>query len=167
MTKRGLRRIRRQVLRQDVPFREFDELPRQAAVMGRQSIPDARQGTRQESESRCVFGQWAVFFVSLHFSPRGEAKCVRGPSKRGARRSARATRPVTLFSRHGLNASCPGATAIPPAWVFGSRITRHETRPFFESRLFPWLVWCLLVLKPFSLVFSAPVCLASGEKSRF
>ena len=33
--------------------------------------------------------------------------------------------------------------------------------------LFPWLVWCLLVLKPFSLVFSAPVCLASGEKSRF
>ena len=46
-----------------------------------------------------------------------------------------------------------------------SRDTRHETRitAFFESRPFPWLVWCLLVLKPFSLVFSAPVCLASGQ----
>ena len=48
-----------------------------------------------------------------------------------------------------------------------SRDTNHESRLFFETRLFPWLVWCLLVLKPFSLVFSAPVCLASGEKSRF
>ena len=28
--------------------------------------------------------------LSLHFSPRGEAKCVRGPSGRGARRLARA-----------------------------------------------------------------------------
>ena len=30
------------------------------------------------------------FHSSLHFSPRGEAKCVRGPSGRGARRLARA-----------------------------------------------------------------------------
>ena len=40
--------------------------------------------------------------------------------------------------------------------------SKHETRLFFETRLFPWLVWCTLVLKPFSLVFCAPVCLASG-----
>ena len=46
-----------------------------------------------------------------------------------------------------------------------SRITRHETRlfskhGFFQTRntAFPWLVWYLLVLKPFSLVFSAGIC---------
>ena len=39
-----------------------------------------------------------------------------------------------------------------------TRDTNHESRLFFETRLFPWLVWCLLVLKPFSLVFSAPAC---------
>ena len=33
-----------------------------------------------------------------------------------------------FFTSHGLNASCLGATAVPPAWVLGSRITRHETR---------------------------------------
>ena len=33
-----------------------------------------------------------------------------------------------------------------------SRNTRHESRPF------PWLVWYRLVLKPFSLVFSAGMC---------
>ena len=41
----------------------------------------------------------------LHVSPRGEVKCVRGPSGRGARRLARATRHVRF-----------------------SRITRHESR---------------------------------------
>ena len=35
--------------------------------------------------------------------------------------------------------------------------TNHETR-ITAFMLFPWLVWCLLVLKPFSLVFSAPAC---------
>ena len=39
--------------------------------------------------------------------------------------------------------------------------TKHETRDpkhgFFQARntAFPWLVWCSLVLKPFSLFFSA------------
>ena len=33
--------------------------------------------------------------------------------------------------------------------------TNHETRntAFFRNTVFPWLVWCLLVLKPFSLFF--------------
>ena len=37
------RRIGRQVLRHDVPLGEFDELPHQAAAVGRQSIPDNQQ----------------------------------------------------------------------------------------------------------------------------
>lgn len=32
------------------------------------------------------------------------------------------------FPKQRLNASCLGATTVPLAWVFGSRITNHETR---------------------------------------
>ena len=39
-----------------------------------------------------------------------------------------------LFSSHRLNASRRGATAVPPASVFGSRNTRHETRITAFSR---------------------------------
>ena len=64
-------------------------------------------------------------------------KCVRGPSGRGARRKPAR---IPRFSRN----------------------TNHETRitAFFQTRntAFPWLVWYLLVLKPFSLVFSAGMC---------
>ena len=48
----------------------------------------------------------------------------------------------------------PGRSTASPANGF-SRNTNHESRLFM---LFPWLVWCPLVLKPFSLVFSAPAC---------
>ena len=36
------------------------------------------------------FEMWEAYWISLHFSPRGEAKWVRGPPGRGARRLARA-----------------------------------------------------------------------------
>ena len=36
--------------------------------------------------------------------------------------------PNKFSPKHNLNASCLGATAVPLAWVFGSRNTRHETR---------------------------------------
>ena len=44
-----------------------------------------------------------------------------------------------------------------------TRITKHGFLGFHETRitaftLFTWLEWCREVLKPFSLVFSAPVC---------
>ena len=90
---------------------------------------------------------------SLHFSPPGEAKCVRGPSGRGASRLARAagqeaahesrpffvcfdTKPLgaKAFPKHALNASCLGATAVPRLLgLVGheSRDTNHESRPFF------------------------------------
>ena len=42
-------------------------------------------------------------FISLHFSPRGEAKCVRGPSGRGARRLARAG-VLEQYVEHGKQA---------------------------------------------------------------
>ena len=35
---------------------------------------------------------------------------------------------ITAFSNHGHSACRLGATPVPLAWVFGSRITRHETR---------------------------------------
>ena len=87
----------------------------------------------------------------LHVSPRGEAKCVRGPSGRGARRKpaqvprfSRNTDHETrdtafmFFTNHGFYASCLGATAVLPAWFWGheSRDTNHESRLFFESRPF-------------------------------
>ena len=191
--------------------------------------------------------------TSLHFSPRGEAKCVRGPSGRGASRLARAgvtaifasltpritkhgmygslavrhffwsepgplpwfsritrheTRitaffrvlrpsggercrlaPLTWFSRHETRITAffesrvtaftvhrrsdisSGATDLhfgPSARGAGCPLGRREFRGFHESRntrhesrlfmLFPWFLWCPLVLKPFSLVFSAPAC---------
>ncbi len=77
---------------------------------------------------------------SLHFSPRGEAKCVRGPSGLGANRAegkgvCRCTCQIASstprVTKHGISGSLavrhffwgePG----PLPWF--SRITRHETR---------------------------------------
>ena len=52
--------------------------------------------------------------VSLPFSPRGEVKCVRGPSGRGASRLARARWPLKFFTNHE------------------SRVTKHESRSFYR-----------------------------------
>ena len=46
-----------------------------------------RKAAERTRQSRLVADAW---IASLHFSPRGEAKCVRGPSGRGASRLARA-----------------------------------------------------------------------------
>ena len=73
-----------------------------------------------------------------------------------------------VFTRHGsrnMIFPCPPGDSKksnpkPGQPVFHeSRNTRHETR-LFQTRntAFPWLAWYLLVLKPFSLVFSAGMC---------
>ena len=78
-------------------------LPRQpfavglAASVDLRASPDAANAIRTHAEK----GERS----SLHFLPRGEKKCVRGPSRRGASRLACATRPLRF-----------------------SRITSHETR---------------------------------------
>ncbi len=75
--------------------------------------------------------------TGLHFSPRGEAKCVRGPSGRGASRLARAG-VLEQYIEHGKQAqrSHGGHTTC-----FDRRVVRHaglapshgfhESRPFF------------------------------------
>ena len=82
---------------------------------------------------------------------RGAARA--GHESRGARRKRKQGSPALRCLR----------IEQPQARPTGfSRITKHETRitAFFrpETRPFPWLVWYLLVLKPFSLVFSAGMC---------
>ena len=52
---------------------------------------------------------------SLHVSPRGEAKCVRGPSGRGA-------------SRAEEKGACNFAFKV----FHESRVTKHESRPFYR-----------------------------------
>ena len=59
--------------------------------------------------------------TSLHFSPRGEAKCVRGPSGRGARRLARAG-VLEQYVEHGKQAQrSPGGRIA----CFDSRVVRN------------------------------------------
>ena len=73
--------------------------------------------------------------------------------------------------RLALGAALAGAAIVPLAGSTAFKVfTKHETRNtkhgffskhgFFQARntVFPWLVWCSLVLKPFSLVFSAGMC---------
>ena len=83
---------------------------------------------------------WRDVFASLHFSPRGEAKCVRGPSGRRVSRAEEkgALRRKDLIApfgprvtKHGLS----GSSAVrhffwsePVLRPWFSRITRHETR---------------------------------------
>ena len=77
----------------------------------------------------------------LPFSPRGEAKCVRGLSGRGARRLARAgvlakspPSPLglrnTAFPVHWLSDISSGANQAPSHGFHESRDTKHESRPF-------------------------------------
>ena len=59
--------------------------------------------------------------TSLHVSPRGEAKCVRGPSGRGARRLARAG-VLEQYVEHGKQAQrSPGGRMA----CFGRRVVRN------------------------------------------
>ncbi|MDE0294114.1 MAG: hypothetical protein OXI93_07970 [Bryobacterales bacterium] len=56
--------------------------------------------------------------VNLHYSPRGEAKCVRGPSGRGASRLARAG-VLEQYVEHGKQAQrSPGGRMA----CFGRRV---------------------------------------------
>ena len=125
-----------------------------------------------------------AFPGSLLFSPRGEAKWVRGPSGLGASRAEEkgASRlacagVLEQYVEHGKQAQrSPGARIA----CFGRRVLRHagygnptprptvfhETRDTkHESRLLCFLSkQGLLVLKPFSLFFLAPAGIASGEE---
>ena len=110
---------------------------------------------------------------SLHFSPRGEAKCVRGPRSNTVFHESRVTAFFRVLRPSGGEKCRPGASRHETRLLPGarrkpariprfSRITNHETRitafSRAETRPFPWLVWYRLVLKPFSLVFSAGMC---------
>ena len=73
-----------------------------AMAMARHGRPWCGMGgilpPRQCPRSRQPFS--VALTTGLHVSPRGEVKCVRGPSGRGARRLARATRHVRFFTNH-------------------------------------------------------------------
>ena len=85
--------------------------------------------------------------TSLPFSPRGEAKWVRGPSGRGARRLARAG-VLEQYVEHGKQAqrshggrmACFGPRVVrnagsrPPPKVFTNHETRNTNHGFFTSR---------------------------------
>ena len=79
----------------------------------------------------------------LHFSPRREKKCVRGPSGRGASRAeengARNTACKifhesrnTAFTVHRPSDISSGANKTPAHGFHESRDTRHESRPFYR-----------------------------------
>ena len=64
-------------------------------------------------------------YISLHFSPRGEAKCVRGPSGRGARRLAR-TGVLGPYVEHGKQAQRSHGGRIACS---GRRVVRNAGWP--------------------------------------
>ena len=79
------------------------------------------------AEIKLAGDQWsidALYFrrlASLHFSPRGEAKCVRGPSGRGASRLARAG-VLEQYVEHGKQAQrSPGGLIV----CFDRRVVRN------------------------------------------
>ena len=124
------------------PERREEVIPYLENVMRGRNVQRVRMqpcnpaGIHRTREAKAV-SEFPGASASLHFSPRGEAKCVRGPAGRGAPLGARnmACKVFTNHEsrntgilRHSLNASCLRATAVRPASVFGSRITSHETR---------------------------------------
>ena len=77
--------------------------------------------TRGSKQGPLVLKPFSLFLASLHFSPRGETKWVRGPSGRGASRLARAG-VLEQYVEHGKQAqrSPGGHTAC-----FGRRVVRN------------------------------------------
>ena len=62
----------------------------------------------------------------LYFSPRGEAKCVRGPSGRGARRAGRRKRRAQAYLHSTLStASKRNEVMAGHAACFGRRVVRN------------------------------------------
>ena len=86
---------------------------------------------------------WEVkCLCSLHFSPRGEAKWVRGPSGRGASRAEKkGARNMACkvfhesrnkaFTVHRPSDISSGANQAPAHGFHETRDTKHESRPFF------------------------------------
>ncbi len=74
--------------------------------------------TRDKNHGLYAFHQTRDTAFNLHFSPRGEAKCVRGPSGRGASRLARAG-VLEQYVEHGKQAQrSPGGRIV----CFGRRV---------------------------------------------
>ena len=98
---------------------------RNAGYSNRKPRPTVLHESRNTNHG--LFGTEALqpFFRSgagsLHFSPRGEAKCVRGPSGRGASRLARAG-VLEQYVEHGKQAQrSPGGRIA----CFGRRVVRN------------------------------------------
>ena len=84
-----------------------------------QRIRPILSGRKGVSE-RKMFGG-VCFMINLHFSPRGEAKCVRGPSGRGACRLARAG-VLEQYVEHSKQAQrSPGGRIV----CFDRRVVRN------------------------------------------
>ena len=89
---------------------------------GLRSFRDSSGGFRAPSKG----GYWAERLPrsigsSPHFSPRGETKCVRGPSVRGARRSARGG-VLEQYGEHGEQAQRSNGGLIA---CFGRQVVRN------------------------------------------
>ena len=119
----GLLGFRRQRITQPVFLLSSGDSKKSNSKPGLQGFHESRI-TRHESrlffESR-LFIRFDALPTSLHFSPRGEVKCVRGPSGRGARRLARAG-VLEPYVEHGKQAQrSPGARIA----CFDRRVVRN------------------------------------------
>ena len=108
-------------LRPSAWVRKMRECARSAAMEGTRGGPrPTTGGTRRAYKkiSRCG---------SLHISPRGEAKCVRGPSGRGESRLARAG-VLEQYVEHGKQAQrSPGGRIV----CFDRRVVRNAGQPAY------------------------------------
>ena len=119
----GLLGFRRQRITQPVFLLSSGDSKKSNSKPGLQGFHESRI-TRHESrlffESR-LFIRLDALPTSLHFSPRGEVKCVRGPSGRGARRLARAG-VLEPYVEHGKQAQrSPGGRIA----CFDRRVVRN------------------------------------------
>ena len=81
--------------------------------------------------------------VKPALSPRGEAKCVRGPSARRASRPSRqyglrCVSRITAFSVHRRSDISSGANQADTNGFHESRDTKHESRPFSRASTVGW-----------------------------
>ena len=113
-----------------------------------------------EALQSCFFGRNVLWVDSADAVARNENLIH---ARRGRAGWGRQSRPSHFLSgiyetrdpRHGVSWA-RGASRREFRGFHETRSTRHETR-LFQTRntTFPWLLWCSLVLKPFSLFFPA------------
>ena len=100
--------------------------------------------------------RWALFLLSR------DARSVAQTKAKKTRFTSPPAFPVraTASPANGFSRITNHETRITAFMFFTNHETRDTKHGFFQTRntAFPWLVWCSLVLKPFSLVFSAGMC---------